>query len=184
MSKPQPPNGYVIEPLNPALHDREDFSCGNAELDVYLKTQANQQQSRMLAGTHVLLEATIPGEKRPVAGFLTLVTTFLPLVDCPQKFKKLTKEHGMTVMLLARMAVHSAHKGKGLGAFLIHHAYAAAVLQAEISGCPAIIVDPKEGLSPFYSKFGFISFPDNPRRMLITTFNAKRFLDLLEGKAR
>jgi GNAT superfamily N-acetyltransferase len=177
VSKPSPPDGYAIEPLDSALHDRETFSCGNEELDAYLKTQANQQQSRFLAGTHVLLEANSPSpDKRPIIGFLTLVTRSIPLVDCPEKFRKITSEHGLTVMLLARMAVHSAHKGKGLGAFLIHYTFASAVLQAEISGCPAIIVDPKEGVGLFYSKYGFSFFPDNSKRMFITTSTAKAML--------
>jgi GNAT superfamily N-acetyltransferase len=177
----QPPDGYTIERLDAELHERERFLCGNNDLDEYLRTQANQKQSRMLAGTHVLLETAAHAEgKRPVVGFLTLATVSIPLAECPEAFRKITNRHELTVMLLARMAVDSNHKGKGLGKFLVQYAFDSAVRQAEISGCPAIIVDAKDEALTFYPKYGFVSLPDDPKRMFIPTTKAKIMLSTLE----
>ncbi len=178
MNTPTPPAGYTIESLDASLHEREQFTCGDPVLDAYLKTQANQKQSRLLAGTHVLLEIPKPPEgKCPVVGFLTLVTESIPIADCPEAFKKITNQGSVTAMLLARMAVHSAHKGKGLGAFLVQFTFASAVRQAEISGCPVIVVDAKPAAVQFYPKFGFIPLPERPTRMIVATRTARAILD-------
>ena len=45
----------VFEKLEPAVHNRQQFSCGNEELDVFLKKYAAQKQRIGQSTTHVLV---------------------------------------------------------------------------------------------------------------------------------
>ena len=45
----------VFEKLEPAVHNRQQFSCGNEELDVFLKKYAAQNQRIGQSTTHVLV---------------------------------------------------------------------------------------------------------------------------------
>lgn len=184
MKKPPPPDGYTIEPLDTSLHLRDGFSCGEQALDQYLISQASQAQGKLVSGTHVLLETEKAHEgRRSIVGFITLTTTSIPLVESPQQFKRLTNRDAISVMLLARMAVHKEHQGRRLGVFLLRYAFACTIAQAEISGCPAIIVDAKDAVRAFYLKFGFAAFPERPNRLFLSTATLKQLfasLDYLE----
>lgn len=182
MTRPTPPDGYIIEPLDPKRHRRDDFICGtdpeDKALEEYLKTRAGQAQSRLTAGTHVLLESPTAGDEGelPIVGFLTLTMQSIPLADYPAKFRSIAVKDAVMSMLLARMAVHTAHRGRGLGKFLLQYTFACAAEQASISGCPVIVVDPKPKATTFYPKFGFEPFPNNSARMFIATATAEKLL--------
>jgi GNAT superfamily N-acetyltransferase len=181
VKKPPPPDGYTIEPLDTSLHLRDGFSCGEQALDRYLMSQASQAQEKLVSGTHVLLETEKAHEsRRPIVGFLSLTTTSIPLVECPQQFKRLTNRDAISVMLLARMAVHKDHQSRGLGIFLLRYAFACTIVQAEISGCPAIIVDAKDAARAFYLKFGFTAFPERPNRLFLATATLKQLVASVE----
>ena len=72
----------VTEPLG-TQHLRKEFSCGENQLDVYLKNYAIQDQKRRVAAVFVL-----PNEDRTVKGYYSLSSTNIPSTDLPDKLLK------------------------------------------------------------------------------------------------
>ncbi len=63
------PSRFLIDPLNPAKHRREDFDCGMAALDDYLKTRARKDMDARVAVCFVAVPVAEPG---CIAGYYTL----------------------------------------------------------------------------------------------------------------
>ena len=64
------------------------------------------------------------------------------------------------MVLLARLAVGRAEKGKGLGAALLKDALLRSLQAADIIGCRAVLVHAKDqAAQAFYKKFGFEASP-------------------------
>jgi hypothetical protein len=64
--KEESPTSYVIELLNPAKHRREEFDCGVAVLNEYLKRRANQEMKALAAACYVMVPEGNPSE---IAGY-------------------------------------------------------------------------------------------------------------------
>lgn len=97
-----------------------------------------------------------------IAGFITLVSTTIPLADCPAWVaKKITNKPQLPALLLARMGIDNRHKNKRLGEFLlVKIALLAAKEQSEIGGCFAVFLDAKDDTAKdFYMKYGFMELP-------------------------
>src|ERR1022692_1457664 len=102
------PTGFSIETLDPKIHDRGQFSCGHADIDNFLATQATQAQERGLSKTHVLVEVETQPLK-PVVGYVTLAPKIMPLTECGPAFRK--KTGGMDFIqgqIIARVGVQTA----------------------------------------------------------------------------
>ncbi len=139
--------------------------------------QASQAQGKFLSATHVLVESNA-ANMRPIVGYVTLLTCEIPLTECPPTFNSITTKKRLPAMLLARMAVDSQHKSKGLGKYLLRFAFQASLDLAEISGCFLLIVDAKDDDSvAFYRKHDFEALPDNPKRLFILTSILKKASD-------
>jgi GNAT superfamily N-acetyltransferase len=159
------PSGYAFERLDVSRHSRDEFSCGKPDLDTFLRTQASQAQSKYLSSTHVLLRFN---ELRTIVGYVTLVSSEIPLAECPSSLKRISNRSRLPALLLARMAVDSAHKGNDLGEFLLKYSLTTAWNMNIASGCLLVAVDAKdEDSKNFYLKYGFIPFPDKPLRMFL-----------------
>ncbi len=51
---PMKPSNYIVEPLDPAKHRRDEFDCGVPALNDYLRERAGQDMRRHAAGCWVL----------------------------------------------------------------------------------------------------------------------------------
>jgi hypothetical protein len=163
------PNGYVLERLDTQRHSRKEFGCGKEALDTFLRTQASQAQGRFASATHVLIET--PSSGNPpflIAGYVTLVSTDIPLIDVPPTFKRISTKPQLPTLLLARMAVDQQHKGKRLGEFLLKYTLEVAWQQNQNSGCFLVVVDAKDqDAKDFYLKYGFAGLTDNSMRLFM-----------------
>lgn len=122
------PDGYKLERLDSARHIRKGFSCGTVALDTFLCTEASQAQGKYSSATHVLVQTDEAADNSPrqVIGYVTLVSTEIPLAEVPTSIKKFSKKPRLPALLLARMAVDTAHKRKRLGECLLKHALVSA----------------------------------------------------------
>lgn len=174
MSDLGPPSGYLFERLDSTKHSRENFSCGEPDLDSFLQKQASQSQGKSISATHVLLAAG--DEANHIIGFITLVTANMPLSQWPMK--KPTNKPEMPAILIARMAVDSRYQNAKLGRFLLLSAFNFASQVDQISGCHVIIVDAKNDKArEFYIKHGFEPLPTNEQRLIMPLSKAKKLLD-------
>ncbi len=114
------------------------FDCGQPALNIYLQRFALGNQNANSAQTYVACSA------EDVVGFYSLaVGSVEPNVAAPRVVKGMPK-HPVPVMLLARLAVDTAHQGVGLGRALLKDALIRTVRAADIAGIRALLVHAKD----------------------------------------
>ncbi len=154
---------FRIERLSRA-HRRDQFDCGNAELNDYLRHTARQHADKGLSRTEVLVDAASPGE---ILGFVTLSLTDISTDSLPSRYAKKypSKAHGVR---LARLAVTKTRQREGLGLLLMAHALENTLHVADRTGIIGLFVDAKdETASGYYRRFGFIPLPDDPQKLFL-----------------
>lgn len=154
---------FRIEPLG-KKHDRAAFSCGNAPLDQYLKTQAAQAIEKNLAAIFVLTPDGVT-----IAGYYALSSYVIKLNEIPEAIaKKLTRMPEVPATLIGRLATHVDFRGKGLGKVLLVDALKKALENSAHVGSWAVVVDAKDNKAlEFYRKYGFIVFPTRADRLFL-----------------
>jgi predicted N-acetyltransferase YhbS len=145
-------------------HERGEFSCRKAPLDVFLQTQAGQYVRKGVGRTFV---AVRPGEKL-VIGYYTLAASSVEFAHLPATLSKKLPKHPVPMILLGRLAVDQSVHGKGLGCELLMDAANRALKIADELGVFGVhthaIDDDAKG---FYTKFGFVPLLDQERHMLL-----------------
>ena len=167
------PRKYLIEPLDPLKHRREEFDCGVEALNDYLKKRARKEMDAGLAVCFVAVPESDPG---CIAGFYTLSAATILTTTLPETVtKKLPRYGEFPAILLGRLARSIAFKGQGLGERLMMSAFVRAAHAAEDVASWAIVTDPKdENARCFYKDFGFSELGAN--RLLITMKQVKTLL--------
>jgi len=153
-----------IEPLA-RKHDRAAFSCGQEELDRYIKERASQDAKKQISTPFVMVES----EGSSVIGYYTLSATSILLADLPEvTAKKLPGYPVVPATLLGRLAIDDRHKRRGYGELLFLDALRRALHATTDIASFAIVVDPKDKKSrSFYEHYEFIPFPDEKLRMYL-----------------
>ena len=168
MPPPAVPPGYLVEPLDKALHDRVSFSCGTDALDRFIKEQASQDQAKNLSQTHVLVPAAPRTNAATIAGYVSLNASSLFVGELPAAEQKVTRMKSIPALLIGRMAVDINFRNLGLGKCLLMHALFTGATLASQVGCRLVIVDAKDGTAKtFYERFGFVALPDKPMTLLL-----------------
>lgn len=154
------PQKYLIEPLDPLKHRREEFDCGVEVLNDYLKRRARKEMDAGLAVCFVAVPETDPG---CIAGFYTLSAATILTTALPERVtKKLPRYGEFPATLLGRLARSTAFKGHGLGDRLMMSAFVRAVHAKEEVASWAIVTDPKDdNARRFYEGFGFSALSVN-----------------------
>lgn len=152
---------FHVAPLD-AAHERNEFRCGSAALDRYLREQVTQDIRRRVAACFVALTA----EQR-IAGYYTLASASLLLNDLPASIgKKLPRYPTVPAVRMGRLAVDEAFGGQGLGGALLADALERAI-RSEIAAY-ALMVDAKDDkAAAFYRHHGFIPLPDAPLTLFL-----------------
>ena len=140
-----------------ADHPRNEFDCGDVDLDRYFKTQVTQDIRRHVA--HCFVAVNSLGH---VAGYYTLAASSVLLADLPQVLaKKLPRYPTVPVARMGRLAVTQSAQQIGLGSALLADALTR-VFQADVAAY-AMVVDAKhQEAAQFYEKHGFKQFSFHP----------------------
>lgn len=140
-----------------ADHQRNEFACGDVDLDRYFKTQVTQDIRRHVAHCFVALNSL--GQ---VAGYYTLAASSVLLAELPQALaKKLPRHPTVPVARMGRLAVSQSAQQMGLGSALLADALVR-VFHADLAAY-AMVVDAKhEGAVRIYAKHGFKPFSSQP----------------------
>ena len=156
-----------IEPLG-SQHDRAGFTCGVESLDQYFRAYASQDARRKTNGVFVL---TALSESKDVLGYYTLCATGLPQGDIPVAARKHIPRYPLvSATLVGRLAVATAHQGRGLGALLLADAAERAYASASSVGSSMLVVDAiNERAAAFYEANGFVRLTDSLRLLLPMT---------------
>jgi GNAT superfamily N-acetyltransferase len=159
------PEEWLIETLR-THHDREEFSCGNASLDRYLKEQAGQDLRRACATPFVLVPER---EDTSVLGYYTLSSYGIDVGELPPDVaKRLPRYPLIPATLLGRLAVDRRYQGQGIGEFLLVDALRRALVQSAGIAAAAVVVDAINAAAEmFYRHYGFVQFPLKASRLFL-----------------
>lgn len=145
----------VIEPLDPKIHDRTQFDCGEASLNSWLREFAGQAMKKDSARTYVACD-----EGR-VVGYYSLCTFSVERAVAPKHLQ--FGPHEIPALLLARLAVDASRQGDGLGSLLLLDALRVSTLVADAVGARVMVVHAlHEKAGAFYSEQGFRPFESDP----------------------
>lgn len=154
-------------------HAIDRFDCGQEALNRFLIRFAYTNQQANASQTYVGLA------DHAVIGFYTLTVSEVSCLDAPERLTKGLAQHPVPLMLLARLAVHTAWHGKGIGAALLKDAMKRTIQAAEIAGIRAFAAHAKDDQARrFYEHFDFISSSTDPLHLFILTKDLRRLLPM------
>jgi len=151
-----------FEPSHPDLEvaklssyaDLKRFSCGDGDLDGFLKEDAITYQEKALVTTYLCLS-----EGEPV-GFFSLCMDAIKLDDKEKAaaFGKDKPHMDFPALKLARLGVAKAAQHSGIGSFMVKYALGKAMVLSKQVGCRFVTVDayPEENVVKFYERLGFV----------------------------
>ncbi|MFI3905678.1 GNAT family N-acetyltransferase [Ochrobactrum sp. S1502_03] len=168
----QDPDLNIIEPFDPAKHDRTAFSCGVSQVDNFLKLTANK-----LSKTDAIRVFILTGANKQLKGFYALNVHSVNYKDLPNHYAKNRPSHGsIPAAYISMIGVDSRFQGKGLGEILLVDAMQRVIRVADQIGISVIMLDVLEcgnehntarRLKLYTEKFGFTSLSSNRLRLFI-----------------
>jgi predicted N-acetyltransferase YhbS len=166
---------FIIEPLNPAKHRREEFDCGVPVLNDFLRTRARKEMDAGTSTCFVMVAEDAPGR---IVGYYTLSAATIARTELPETIlKKLPRYDAMPATLLGRLARDLNVKGQSIGQRLMLSALNRSVSASKEVASLAIITDPKDAKArAFYEAFGFRLL--TPQRMFLTMKEAEALLSV------
>jgi GNAT superfamily N-acetyltransferase len=157
------------EHLNPA-HDVAAFESGVPELDVWLKKRALANEATGASRTYVVC---VDGR---VVGYYALATGSVAHGQAPGRIRR-NMPDPVPVMILGRLAVDRAWRGRDLGRSLLRDAVLRTLQAATIGGIRAILVHAiSDDAKRFYQHYGFWASPVDPLTLMITMAEAEEAL--------
>lgn len=162
----------AIEPLGPQ-HDRASFTCGEPQLDDWLRQRAGQDEKRNLARVFVMNDAD------GVVGFYSLSSHTFALTDIPANLaKKLPRYDAIPAALIGRLARADRARGQQVGETLLLDAIGRTLAAAHAVAVHSILADAKnERAAAFYARYGFKALPLRPSRMFLLASTAAKAFD-------
>ena len=158
------------EPLG-EQHHLEGFDCGKPALNDWLRRHARQAQGSGSAKTFVVTE------DNRVTGYFSLTVGQVDTLDAPERIRKGMGQHPVPVVILARLAVATQDRGRGIGVGMLRDAIRRTLLIAEQAGIRALLTHPlDEDAASFYTRFGFIPSPLREQQLLLLLKDAKRWV--------
>jgi GNAT superfamily N-acetyltransferase len=152
-----------IEPLSQG-HDREGFSCGDRDLDDYLKRTARQHNDKGISRTFVLVDLDEPAK---ILGFFTLASCEVVTAELPSEYAKKYPRKAPAAKL-ARLAVAWDLQRQGLGGIMMADAMRRTLAVAENIGIIGFFVDAKnQSARTYYEQYGFVTLPTHPLALFL-----------------
>ena len=153
-----------------ATHVLDEFACGEASLDEWLKRRALTNQLSGASRTFVVTDqdARIYGYYAMAAGAVTHQAATSSVR------RKMPDPVPVPVMVLARLAVDHRAQGIKLGAALLQDAVNRAVAVSQHAGVRALIVHAlHDRAKQFYEHYGFQESPQHPMTLMLRLNAAK-----------
>ena len=149
------------EPLT-AAHRLDDFECGEAELDDWLKHRAMANQASGASRTFVVTD-----QDGRVCAYYAMAAGAVSHQLATTRVRR-NMPDPVPVMVLARLAVGRGMQGQRLGAALLQDAVNRAVAVAQNAGVRALLVHAlHERAKQFYEHYGFQPSPLHPMTLML-----------------
>jgi len=157
-------HNLVIESLS-SKHNRQNFQCGEASLDDYLKKQAKQDLKRRISRTFIATTLNFPST---IVGYYTLSTLSIELDHLPADIARKLPKHPIPAALIGRLAVRIDARGFGIGKMLLTDAIKRTLGVSDDIAIYALVVDAIDDLAEqFYQQFGFSLLSSKSRRLFL-----------------
>jgi ribosomal protein S18 acetylase RimI-like enzyme len=148
------------------IRDRNSFDCGILDLNIFIKQEARQQQSKNLNKTFVLVDEENNSAKILAYYFISMCE--IQLKSIPNHIKNKLPKYPIPAARIGRLAVDKSVQNKGIGKLTLVDALIR-IKQVSLNiGVYAVIVDAKNKIAKkFYKHFGFIEFEDNSMSLFL-----------------
>jgi GNAT superfamily N-acetyltransferase len=150
-----------------AQHQTEQFSCGVASLDAWLKRRALKNQIQGASRTYVACQ----GDR--VLAYYAIASG---AVTCNEATGRLRRNmpDPIPVVVLGRLGVDSSLHGQGLGRSLVRDAALRILQAADVIGIRGMTVQAlSDDARVFYEHMGFEPSPLDPNLLMITLADLK-----------
>ncbi len=154
------------EPLAPH-HRLDDFCCGVATLDDWLKKRARANQVNGASRTYVT------HDDGAVVGYYSIASSSITVTEAAGKFKR-NMPDPIPVVVLGRLAISDTHQGKGIGKALMRDAIARITAAGDEIGIRGVDVHAiNQSAKDFYLSLGFRQSPTHEMTLMITMNDLK-----------
>ena len=151
-------------------HECNEFICGEASLDDWLKRRARANQVSGASRTYVVCQ-----DKR-VIGYYALASGAITVENAPGRFRR-NMPNPIPVAVLARLAVDGDWQGQGMGRALFRDAARRVAHAADVIGIRGIVVYAvSEEAKNFYLALGFDRSPYEPMALMVTLIDVRAAL--------
>lgn len=148
-------------PLTTA-HLLDEFRCGQASLDEWLKRRALANQQSGASRTFVVAD-----QGARVCGYYAMAAGAVSHQEATSGVRR-NMPDPIAVMVLARLAVDQRAQGIQLGAALLQDAVSRAVMVSHSAGVRALLVHAlDERAKQFYEHYGFQESPQHPMTLML-----------------
>lgn len=145
------------------IHRLDDFACGTANLDDWLKRRARANQLSGASRTYVAAD-----EDGRVMGYYCLASGALALTEAPGGIKR-NMPDPIPMAILGRLAVDQSWQGRGLGAALLRDAVERTQAASAILGIRGLLVHAlSDEARAFYEHYGFVAAPARPMTLVLS----------------
>ena len=158
------------EPLADA-HELNDFLCGVASMDDWLKRRARPNQVSGASRTFVV------ADNHKVVGYYALASGAIAVEAGVGRFRR-NMPDPIPVAVLGRLAVDRSQQGRGLGRALFRDCAMRVANAADTIGIRGIIVHAiSEQAKAFYLALGFDASPKEPMMLMVTLGDVRRLME-------
>lgn len=139
--------------------DVASFSCGNVDIDAWLRDRAKRARTQGTAVTYVTFD-----EGGRLAGFYALSAVSVARHEVAGGWLRRNVPEDIPCVLLGMLEVDRRHHCQGLGSQLLRDATLRAIAASDVIGARALVVDPADdGAQRFYERYGFKALPGTER---------------------
>lgn len=145
------------------LRQYKHFSCGDPQLDEYLKRFAKANEKKGIGRNFLLLS-----DDQFVIGYYTLCMAHVEFRDLPISFQQGLPKYPLPAARLCRLAVDQKIHGQGIGQYLLMDAIERVITADRSVAAHSLIVDAKNAKTKcFYLKHDFISLHDQDLKLFL-----------------
>jgi GNAT superfamily N-acetyltransferase len=132
----------------------DEFDCGDAQLNEYVRRYAIKDQRRMFGVTYVAV-CCQQGPCR-VLGYFTLANTSIPRQGLPDAMLVgIPKYQNLPAFLLGRLAVDKQYHGKDIGEVLLSRCFEHCLAISKYSGARYLVAEVKDSAITWYERYNF-----------------------------
>lgn len=156
-------------------HHRENFNCGEDQLNIFLRQHARKSHDQGGAKTFLAIDCK---DSKTILGFYSLSPTSLDYARTPQIIQRGLARYDVPAFRLARLAVSLDTQKQGLGGQLLLAAGRRCLrVSAEVGGVMLLIDAKNKEVARWYESYGAIALFDTPLCLVLPLSTIKAALE-------